>query len=293
METPPVTIARPWGSPCRTAWRCLLTAAASLAASVSLACPPGHYAIGGGTGGWTGCAPMDGGVGEGEGNALPSIEDMDVTLPGLSTYDAKKWVDFWEHMAQTSIEHERSQVPPEMREIYEELLQGTWLFARSRPGPGLPVCSASFHHRRGGLMFLDWGGAEPGTMLAFFGDLIPTSRRVKRVRVRLEQSGEAQEVEAFQSTFPYIPRFGMVMLRIPSTQALLASIADDQDYILRMDESDLVKPATLIGRMRAPDGPSGRFHPVPVADNRWHSGFTARDALATCVREQGRHVPAP
>nr|MCU0882364.1 hypothetical protein [Hyphomonadaceae bacterium] len=30
------------------------------------ACPPGHYGIGGGTGGWVGCAPMDGGVGQAE-----------------------------------------------------------------------------------------------------------------------------------------------------------------------------------------------------------------------------------
>lgn len=273
----------------RSASRVPRTLFALLLAAVALpamACPPGHYPIGGGTSGWTGCAPMDGGVGDG--NNAPSIEDMDVTAPGLSTYDAKAWTDFFEHMAQQTIEQERSSFPPEKREIYDALLRGTWLFSKSRPGADVPTCIASFHTRRGGLMLLDWGGSEPGTVFALFGDGIPRRGRVERVRVRLEQSGEVQEVEAFHSNYPYTHGLGMVMLRVPSTQALLSSIEDVQDYALQMDKADLHKPATLIGRLRAPRGPSGEFHPIPVMQNRWHSGLTARDHLAACVREQGR-----
>jgi hypothetical protein len=64
----------------------LMLAGAFAVASPASACPPGHYSIGGGTGGWVGCAPMDGGVG-GVTPAGPSIEDMNITAPGLSTYD--------------------------------------------------------------------------------------------------------------------------------------------------------------------------------------------------------------
>lgn len=266
-----------------------LAALALTMALPAMACPPGHYAIGGGTGGWVGCAPMDGGVGQG--NSAPSIADMEVTAPGLSTYDAKAWADFFDHMGEQLIEEERRFFGPEGskgREIYEALLRGTWLFAKSRPGDAVPTCSASFHSRRGGLMFADWGGAEPGTVFAIFNDLIPRPGRVRRTRVRLEQSGEVQEVEAFHTNHPESRHMGMVMLRVPSTQALLSSIEEEQDYVLRMDEADLVPPATLIGRLRAAKEPSGKFHPVPVANSHWHSGLSAREHLASCVGEQGR-----
>lgn len=261
-------------------------AAGLFVAQPAAACPPGHYEIGGGTGGWVGCAPMDGGVDlGGESGGGSSIEDMDITAPGLSTYDPEAWSDFFAHMAEQTIEEERRQVPPHLRETYEALLAGTWLFGRSREGDEVQACMASFHTRRGGVMFLDWGGSDPGTTYSFFGEGIPRVRKIDTVRVRLEQSGEAQDVEAFHTSHP-LPRMGMVMMRVPSTEALLSAIEDVQDYRLLMDERELSRSTTIIGRWRDRRGPTGRYHEVSY--NTWHSGLTARIYLIDCLREQGR-----
>lgn len=259
-------------------------AVAVLTVSQAHACPPGHYSIGGGTGGWVGCAPMDGGVGSGQ--SAPSLQDLEIRAPGLSTYDPKAWADFITHLAQQTIEQERQQVPPHLREVYESLLKGTWMFGQSRPDSRVPMCMASFHTRRGGVMFLDWGGPEPATTFSFFGDRIPRVNKVSRVRVRLEQSGTMQEVEAFHTGFPLLPRMGMVMMRVPSTQALLSAIDDVQDYKLSMDERQLWRSTTIIGRLREGNAPTGRYH--EVSNNTWHSGHSARDSLAKCLKEQGR-----
>lgn len=251
------------------------------------ACPPGHYPIGGGSAGWVGCAPMDGGAG---GTSTgPSIEDMNITAPGLSTYDAKTWTDFFDHIGDQIIEEERRAVPPRLREVYEELLKGTWLFGKSRAGDPFPTCMASFYFRQGGIMFLDWGGPEPGTMFAFFSTNIPRARQVARIRVQLEQSGQLQEVDAFHTAHS-LRQMGMVMLRVPSTAALLSAIEDVQDYRLLLDERQLTRSATIIGRMRDRGGPTGRYQ--EVLRNHWHSGLSARDSLTACLREQGRLPPA-
>jgi hypothetical protein len=256
-----------------------------LHAPVARACPPGHYQIGGGTAGWVGCAPMDGGVGAG--NSAPSIEDMNITAPGLSNYDARAWAEFFEHMGQQQIELERSQVKPEHREIYEELLKGLWIYGDSKPGAAVPMCMASFHARRGGLMFLDWGGSEPGTMFAFFGNGIPRVGRVKRVRVQLIQSGQTQTVEAFHTAYPILRNMGMTMMRVPSTEALLSSIEDRQDFEFKMDEADLITGRGIGGALKGNRPPTGRYH--RIWKETWHSGHEAREKLRACIqRREGR-----
>ena len=257
------------------------------------ACPPGHYGIGGGTGGWVGCAPMDGGVGGG-GQSPASIENLDVTAPALSTYDPDAWADFLGHIGQTTIDQEREGLTPDQRAFYDELLAGTWIYGKSRSGAGVPMCMASFMFKSvtllgtatGGFMYLDWGGAEPGTMFAFYDHRMPGVRQVARVRVQLEQNGEIQEVEAFHTRHPTYPQMGMVMLRVPSTEALLGAIEDRGTYRLLMDERELSRSTTIIGRLRDRRGPTGRYREVSGRD--FHSALGARDHLQTCLREQGR-----
>ena len=266
-----------------------------LAVSAAHACPPGHYQIGGGTGGWVGCAPMDGGVGAG--NSAPSIEDMNITLPALSTYDASAWQDFFSHVAEQTIESERGKLKPEQKKIYDELLEGTWAYGKSRPGAGVPMCMAMFMYKRvtmfgslnGGFMYLDWSGAEPGTMFAVFDHAIPKVRKVDRVQVQLDQDGEIQEVEAFHTGFSMFRGMGMVMLRVPSTEALLSAIQDQGTFRLLMDERELSRSTTIIGRMRDRRGPTGSYR--EVTGRRFHSALGARDQLRGCLREQGR-LPA-
>jgi hypothetical protein len=270
-------------------------ACAFFSAPTAHACPPGHYQIGGGTGGWVGCAPMDGGVGAG--NSAPSIEDMNITAPALSTYDASAWQDFFAHVAEGTIESEKEKLTPAQKKIHDELLAGTWAFGTSRQGAGAPMCMAMFMYKRvsllgsvnGGFMYLDWGGPEPGVMLAVFDHAIPKVRQVDRVQVQLDQDGEIQEVEAFHTSFSMFRGMGMIMLRVPSTQALLSSIQDEGTLRLLMDERELSRSTTIIGRMRDRRGPTGRYQ--EVTGKRFHSALQARDHLRNCLREQGR-LPA-
>jgi hypothetical protein len=257
---------------------------ACLSTAPARACPPGHYAIGGGTGGWEGCAPMDGGVGAGEGNSLPSIEDMNVTLPGLSTYDAKAWVNFFEEMAQSQIETEREIYGKKNPEAYEALLRGTWFFTRSNPEDKIQICMADFMRRRGGIRLMHWDGDEPGTFLAFFGDNIQRVGKVKRIRVRLVQGGESQTVEVFQTNYPLSKYMGMLMFRVPSTEALLNAIEDNQDFKIFMDQSDIEMREGLGRVLLKPKGQKGVEHEIFTPG--WHTGHAARDALKACIRER-------
>ncbi|AJD56807.1 hypothetical protein [Synechococcus elongatus] len=246
------------------------------------ACPPGHYQMGGGNAGWVGCAPMDGGVGSG--NSAPSIADMNITAPRLSTYDAKQWVDFFEQMAQSSIETERELVGKENPEVYEALLQGVWIFGSSKLDSKVPMCTATFATRRGGVMFQDWTGDEPGTFLAFYNVNIQRVNQVKRVRVRLEQSGESQTVEAFQTNYPLVDTMGMLMFRVPSTEALLSSIEDNQDFNIYMRESD-IETRRGLGLLLLPNRGRNDVE-YKVVSGEWHSGLSARDALKACIQKR-------
>ena len=258
------------------------------------ACPPGHYEIGGGTAGWVGCAPMDGGVGEGEGESPASVEKFDITAPALSTHDAEAWSGFLGHVADDTTKSEREALPPEQREMYDELLRGFWAFGKSREGSAVPMCTATFWYRRiflmggsnGGFTYMDWGGPEPGTMLAVFDHQLPPVRRVAQVRVQLVQDGETQEVEAFHTSYPGSRHMGMVMMRVPSTEALLSAIEDQGHLELKMDERELTRSTVLITRLRDRRGPTGRYESVTETDFR--DGLAARDALQKCLREQGR-----
>lgn len=295
MKSNPVTPSTQGRSTSRRPWQPGVVLLAALAMP-AMACPPGHYQIGGGTGGWVGCAPMDGGVAQGESPA--SVERFNITVPALSTYDANQWSDFLGHVAGQTIESERERLRPEQREMYDELLRGFWAYGTSRQGASVPMCTATYWYRRinlvggsnGGFMYMDWGGQDPGTMLAVFDHQMPAVSRVARVRVQLVQDGQTQEVEAFHTSYPGSRHMGMIMMRVPSTQALLSAIQDRGRLELKMDERELTRSTVLITRMRDRRGPTGRYRLVTGRD--FHDGLATRDALTACLREQGR-LPAP
>jgi hypothetical protein len=227
---------------------------------------------------------MDGGANEGL--ARNQVSDFNTRAPGLSTYDPKQWADFFEQMAQSQIKTERELFGKKNPEIYEALLRGTWLYGRSMPHSSPPTCMASFHSRQGGVAFFDWSGKEPGTFLAFFDSSIPRVRGVTRVQVRLEQSGKSQTVEAFHSNYPLLKHAGMLMLRVPSTTALLNSIQDEQDYKVFMREIDVLSRPGIGDLILPKRGRPDVEH--EILSNRWHSGHNARDELRECIKQRDR-----
>lgn len=239
-------------------------------------CPPGFFPIGGGSGGWVGCAPMDGGVGGGGSNnrpAPPPMADNGVRLPGLSTYDPKKWLDFFEHLRQSSLKSHREALVKRHGEAagktFDQLAEGTWTVGRSPAGQPTLACAASFWTLNGGVILMDWKGEQSGTAMMFFAKQVPHDKKgVKRLRVDLVQSGETQNVEVLASRFPLVPSMGMMFFKVPSSEALLGAIEDTQDFAVHLEGRELFSGA-------------------------WHSANSMRKDLTECVEQIARETSQP
>lgn len=249
---------------------------ASLVPSRVRACPPGFYQIGGGTGGWVGCAPMDGGVGSGQsGQAAtpaPSVNNG-IRLPELSTYDPQKWADFFQHMRQSSLRTQRELLVRKHGEAagkaFDQVSEGIWSVGRSPAGQSTLACAATFWTLNGGVILMDWKGEQSGTAMMFFSRAVPHDKKgVKRLRVSLVQSGETQTVEVLASRFPMIPTMGMMFFKVPSSEALLSSIEDTQDFAVHMEGRELFS-------------------------GEWHSANSMRKELVECVDQIARETSQP
>lgn len=225
-------------------------------------CPPGYFPTGGGNAGWVGCAPMDGGVGsyddgydDGGYDDGGYYEDDYYDMPPPVTYSAQDWADF---AAATAIAEAEAEAERMTDPIYRQLKEGSWNFdsspARSKAG----VCMASYLSLGGGVLMADWAGEDQGTYLGFFGPGIPSVSRIKKAKVTLIQSGESQTVQAFLAPFPWTEGLGMILFAVPSTNALVTSIEDRQDYTV-----------TYKGKT--------------VIQGEWHSGSKARNWLKNCT----------
>lgn len=217
-------------------------------------CPPGYFPTGGGTAGWLGCAPMgpiEEDYAEDEG-ATDNGGSYSNDLPPIH-YDPAEW-EAWSKAAQQA-EAERMKDPK-----YRELKTGLWDYANS--GKPQQICTALFLTLRGGVVFMDWGGKDKGTFLAFFGGSIPKIEKIATATVSLTQSGETQTVQAFHAPLPWAPNVGMILFAVPSTEALLSSIEDTQDFDVKMGGQSMVWGS-------------------------WHSGLKTRDWLRGCVSKRG------
>ncbi|BBU63855.1 hypothetical protein MSC49_37900 (plasmid) [Methylosinus sp. C49] len=105
---------------------------------------------------------------------------------------------------------------------------------------------------------MDWVGEAKGTLLAFFGGAIPPTPEIRTETVSLTQSGEVQRVRASHASLPWSAKIGMIIFAVPSTQALLDSIEEQQDYSVELDGQEVIH-------------------------GKWRSGATARRWLSNCV----------
>ncbi|PWB82990.1 MAG: hypothetical protein C3F11_09010 [Methylocystaceae bacterium] len=81
---------------------------------------------------------------------------------------------------------------------------------------------------------MDWVGEAKGTLLAFFGVAIPPTADIRNETVSLTQSGEIQRVRASHANLPWSAKIEMIIFAVPSTEALLGSIEESQDYSVEM-----------------------------------------------------------
>lgn len=172
-------------------------------------------------------------------------------------YSEQEWQAFRESIKQAAIQEEQNRMKDP---TYRALKQGTWDFAKNKPDSPDKVCQASFLTLHGGVMFIDIVGQQKnGTMLGFFGGLIPKAKTIQPITLSLTQSGQTQTVKAFHSTFPGGKDIGMYLFVVPSTQALLGAIEDKQDYTVSHNGEVMIS-------------------------GKWHSGLKARDWLKACVK---------
>ena len=219
-------------------------------------CPPGS--IPGGAmvpgqenAGWTACLPM-GSVEEDP----QSYDEGEPSPPPFSAEEFSALIE-WEKANAQQEEENRLRNDP----IYRELKQGVWKFTRVDPNDPRQTCQVSFLQLRGGLILTDWIGNSQGTFLAFFGAGIPPVSDTERVRVKLTQSGETQTVAAIHVPVRWASGLGMIIFAVPSTQALLDSIEDRQDFAIEMEDRT-------------------------VLSGEWHSGSKALEWLRDCVHKR-------
>ena len=95
-------------------------------------------------------------------------------------------------------------------------------------------------------------------MLTFWSERIPKPDTVTTVTVTLTQSGyPAQTVKALNFAVPGVP-FGAVGLTVPSIEAAIGSMLDDERMTLALEGKE-------------------------VASVAWSQGHAARDRLRDCV----------
>lgn len=165
-------------------------------------------------------------------------------------------------LAEESTKADRWREAERMKDpVYRRLKQGYWEYPTASENNPKKVCMASFLSARGGVLLMDWAGDHKGAFLAFFGGGIPRASRIDRMRVSLIQSGQTQTVQAFHAPFLWARDLGMIMFAVPSTEAVLNSIDDIQDFEVKADGRTLVW-------------------------GEWHSGNQARDRLRRCVSDR-------
>lgn len=137
--------------------------------------------------------------------------------------------------------------------------EGGWDFFQDSPAPVPGEYCAAFWWKRDGLVRISGpGGEHTGALITFWGEGIPRPSAVERIRVTLEQTGEApQTVQAFNYRLPG-EAYGAIALAVPSIDAALAGMEDVHHFVLKIE-----------GRQ--------------VAAVDWTDGHAARDRLRACV----------
>ncbi|MFA5120742.1 hypothetical protein [Zavarzinia sp.] len=215
-------------------------------ASAQLACPPDTYPAGDAF-----CIPYD--------YSMFYDEEDDSGPPEPPIFSADEFAALlaWERDNARAAEAKLLQDP-----AYRALKLGSWDYSESPPQETRRLCQASFLQLNGGVLLMDWAGDFRGTFLAFYGAAIPKAQGLDKVRVTLTQSGEAQTVKAFHMPFPWAKELGMIMFTVPSTEALITSIEDRQDFQIAMNGATVIR-------------------------GEWHSGLAARDWLSRCIARRG------
>lgn len=154
--------------------------------------------------------------------------------PPMRHNSPEEWQAFMEAARQSAEQAARDAgaPPPRMRAPIQRALEdGTWDFAENAPDQSPHYCAASFLTLQGGVLLMTISGKDGGSVLGYFGGAIPGVKgEPETVTLSLTQSGQTQTVRALHTRFPLARSMGMYLFAVPSTDALLDAIEDEQDY---------------------------------------------------------------
>ncbi|GEM_PF-1311734 len=138
---------------------------------------------------------------------------------------------------------------------------GFWTYSeatgrRAQPGQR---CMALFTSADGLVGVFGPGGAFPGGMLMFWGRDLPKPQNPELTQVSLlqDEEAESQTVRGYSYSDPG-GSTGVIALAVPSPEAVLATMLDNQRFRLTIDGQQLL-------------------------DVRWQDGLAARDKLRQCL----------
>lgn len=231
------------------------------APALAQGCPPGMFPIGGGSAGWSGCAPTYDPL---QGTAVdtdptprwargPSIDPLAGRIEAATTM-------FELEAARHAELQRRLAADPEFARAYRRYTEGAWEHVGRT---AQQQCAALFVKERNIVLMFETGGERPGALLVFAGRNVPTPDAPRRIRVELSQNDDAQpqRVQAFNYRVPGTD-YGALALAVPGMEALIGNMLDTHRFAL-----------------------SVRGQSVFAVE--WHHGKTASETLARCVRRPG------
>jgi hypothetical protein len=147
---------------------------------------------------------------------------------------------------------------------YAELLQGKWFFIQPQNARKGEFCGIVFQKIDGMIAIIGPGGDYRGALLRFYGVDIPKSAGAEngafiKQKVTLTQAPDpAKTLQVLNTSYQGI-KFGVLSIPIPSVEAAIDSMVDEQAFKIEID-----------GHV--------------VFSSQWHSGLNARDELRKCVQ---------
>lgn len=225
-------------------------------------CPAGSYPIGGGNGGWQGCAPIPGYQDESS-PGRPPERPKSFHEQAAAAYSAQTNSDIANVFIAMRVYEDKQRIEAELgrNPVYQRMKAGYW--EHETPPAGMPRgdgCSATYVNLDGAITIAGPRGDYRQAAITFWGGGIPTSRRAAMRPVTLAQTGgnPPATVRAYHYTAAE-GALGAVTFVVPSADALLGGIFDTHDFKVSMNKK-------------------------PWLGITWKNGNVAKARLEACLR---------
>lgn len=200
-------------------------------------CPPGYYPIGGGTSGWHGCAPMDGGIKNDNYNNNNSYYDDGEAYRNQKLLERQKFLIYWEKEGKFVAKRQEE----ERKKEIEKLNFGVWeIFKGKKNAKKGEYCTAMYTQKEGIVSIHGPGGDYKGALLSFSAKDIPLTKKPKIIELTLEQSGDKpQKVKAYNYSFEGM-EYGIVSFAVPTIKDATDNMSDKLAFKVTSGKKTLI-----------------------------------------------------